>query len=96
MINNFYPSDFPVTRLLHRQTDPEILSLTTSVSRYFETKSPSDLTSLLSMYSRAFNRVLNKVFGVETFVELNTDVSEKMKREIDRGVADKNGNYIDR
>lgn len=57
---------------------------------------PSDLVSIFSMYSYVFNRILNKVFGVETYIELNAEVINKMRGEIARGVPAEDGNYVDR
>lgn len=58
--------------------------------------SPSDLLSLLSTYSFAINRFLNKVLGVQTYMELNAEMIASLKAQIEEGVPDPDGTYIDR
>ena len=79
-----------------RQTDPKIIELTNCIARYFKSMGPSDLVSIFSMYSYVFNRILNKVFGQDTYLELNREVMVKMTDEIKRGIPAEDGNYVDR
>ena len=58
--------------------------------------SPSDLVSLFSTYSYACNRLLNKGFGVQTYMELNSGLKQSLREQMETGVPDPEGTYIDR